>query len=149
MMAITTRSAPMSAAQIGDLALDAAIEIDRFIAKEIVDLGSARFLLESLAHSLHTGALDGSGSSKIELSFLPIYEQAVALQGEVPETVDAFSTRVLNVFEGFRAAEHHRDETLLPGLRDFCLAVHEQVLSERLDVIAATQPTMRRGSTAY
>ena len=140
----------LSPAQLGDLALDAAIQADNFINKQSEDLETVQKLLNTIVATLRFSSFGAEASSRIDLAYLPIYESAVEFDGSVtPMTVNDFTRTFVDTMNTFLSANSTSNDNLLYRIRDFCVAVHSQCLSQRMDLISAAQQTSKRVNRAY
>lgn len=136
----------LSTTQLGELALDAALEADDVINRRGNQLNLVRQLLGAVRQTLTTGA-EGSSPARIDLTYLPIYESALGIAADGrPERVVEFTERVGMILSQFFDADTNPNSDLLPKIRDFCLAVHDETLSQRLDVIQSAQQTAKHVS---
>ncbi|MDH2382743.1 hypothetical protein [Bradyrhizobium sp. CER78] len=133
----------LSTTQLGELALDAALEADDVINRRGTQLDLVRKLLAALRNTLATGA-GGVNPAKIDLTYLPIYESALGIAADGrPERVVEFTEQVAMILSQFFDADADQNSDLLPKIRDFCLAVHDETLSQRLDVVQSAQQTAK------
>lgn len=133
----------LSTTQLSELALDAALEADDVINRRSDQLNLVRRLLLAVRNTLATG--EGRvNPARIDLTYLPIYESAlgIAANGR-PERVVEFAERVKMILSDFFNANLDRNSDLLPKIRDFCLAVHDETLSQRLDIVQSAQQTAK------
>jgi hypothetical protein len=133
----------LSTTQLGELALDAALEAEDVINRRGSELNLVRRLLTAVRDTLETGD-GGVNPAKIDLTYLPIYESAlgIAANGR-PERVVEFAERVSMILSNFFDANINQNSDLLPKIRDFCLAVHDETLSQRLDIVQSAQQTTK------
>ena len=91
----------LSTTQLGELALDAALEADDVINRRSDQLNLVRRLLLAIRNTLATGD-GGVNPARIDLTYLPIYESAlgIAANGR-PERVVEFAERVKMIFQTF------------------------------------------------
>lgn len=114
-----------SHASLGELALDAAIELEKAYNQEPTDLIS----LSRLAKSLETDWDD--------LTLFPIYKRALSSSVAQPPTTTSDVYRLLREFSTQMSEpdEHHSE--IVKNLRDFCLALHGSLLTLRIDSVAS------------
>lgn len=131
----------LSTRQLGELALDAALEADDVINRRKNDLILVRQLLSAVQNTLDVGD-GGMNRARIDLTYLPIYESALGIDANGrPERVVEFAERVAMILAKFFDADSDQNSDLLPKIRDFCLAVHDETLSQRLDMLHGAQQT--------
>jgi hypothetical protein len=138
---IAAHSPFLSAATLGELALDAAMEADDVINRRANKLFFVPQLLAVLKKTLAAGHIN---AARIDLTYLPIYESAlgIAANGR-PERVVEFTERVAMILSDFFDANVDKNSDMLPKIRDFCLAVHDETLSQRLDIVQGAQQTAK------
>ncbi|MBS7698793.1 MULTISPECIES: hypothetical protein [unclassified Chelatococcus] len=134
-------SAPrMTSVELSELALDAAIEVENVIRGRAPGLDSVNHLISCLLNTITTGR--GPSQHRMDLTYLPIYESALeTISGERPDTVEDFAKNVRHVLAEF--ATPGNETGVLNALRDFCIAVHEEALSQRMDLIHNADPQSR------
>ena len=131
----------LSTRQLGELALDAALEADDVINRRKNDLILVRQLLSAVQNTLDVGD-GGMNRARIDLTYLPIYESALGIDANGrPERVVEFAERVAMILAKFFDADSDQNSDLLPKIRDFCLAVHDETLSQRLGMLHGAQQT--------
>jgi hypothetical protein len=145
----TSQAHFLSTTQLGELALDAAMEADDVINRRGNQLERVRQLLGAVRQTLEIGPT-GSNPAKIDLTYLPIYESALGIAADGrPERVVEFTERVSMILSQFFDANSDSNSDLLPKIRDFCLAVHDETLSQRLDVIHGAQQSAKHVNRAH
>ena len=109
-------------ASLGELALDAAIELEKAYIQEPTNLAS----LSRLAKSLETDLDD--------LTLFPIYKRALSSSVAQPPATTSDVYRLLREFSA-QMTEPHSE--IVKNLRDFCLALHGSLLTLRIDSAAS------------
>ncbi len=133
---MTEISRRMSTAELSELALDAAIQVEDVIQSRSQKLDSVKILMEAL---LRTVTVDsGEIAERFDLALLPIYETALGSQQEKPEKVRDFKHRVSETLSAFVEADPSKGDSFLANLRDFCVSIHDQALSQRIDLLKAS-----------
>jgi hypothetical protein len=110
---------------LGELALDAAIELERAYNQEPTDLGSVSKLAKSLENDLD------------DLSLFPIYKRALSSSASQPPTTTSDVYKLLREFSAQMTAKEERHSEIVRKLRDFCLALHGSLLTLRIDSVAS------------
>ncbi|WP_336814544.1 hypothetical protein [Bosea sp. MMO-172] len=125
----------MSSSELGELALDAAIQVEDVIHGRAMRLTSVKELMEALLSSLQNPT---TSQAPLDLALLPIYESAFDVMGSKPDKVDDFRRGVYDILEKFVEADPSKGSEFLTRLRDFCVAIHDQSLSQRIDLLRAS-----------
>ncbi|MBS7697567.1 MULTISPECIES: hypothetical protein [unclassified Chelatococcus] len=127
-------SPPTLSRDLGDLALESAIEIDRHLQG-----GAPVFdALESLAQRL------GEGKLSANLTLLPAYDRALSgSRGGFASTKNDFFSRLKEITEKM-VEKDDASPADLELLRDFCLALHDSLLNSRIDRIASNSTRFHR-----
>jgi phage-related minor tail protein len=125
----------MSSSELGELALDAAIQVEDVIHGRAMRLSSVKELMEALIKSLQHAT---TAQAPLDLALLPIYESAFDIIGSKPDKVGDFRRDVHSILTKFVEADPSKGSEFLIRLRDFCVAIHDQSLSQRIDLLRAS-----------
>jgi hypothetical protein len=114
-----------SQGSLSELALDAAIELEKASKNEPTDLNSLSELAKSLANDFD------------DLSLFPIYERALASSVEQPLSTASDVHRLLKEFSA-QLSSQDTNQTEIQRLRDFCIALHSSLLTSRIDSLVSS-----------
>lgn len=129
-MPITTSIPTRSASKtLSDLALNAAIELERFQIGKITRLEAVRDL---------AAALSERGVS--DLGLVPVYNRALAVGGAGVTSRNDLYSKLANITRKLETASD-KDINIL---RDFCVALHDALLTKRLQSIRPPVLAQRR-----
>ena len=113
---------------LSDLALDAAIELERLRANKSADVHS----VAKLANALSDDALT-------DLALVPVYDRALTSTGSIgPSSKSDLFSRLQSIAEKMQATDSATPEDI-DLIRDFCIALHDALLTVRLQTLR--QPT--------
>jgi hypothetical protein len=109
---------------LSDLALDAAIELERLRANPKSRLEA----LETLSKALSERGLD-------DLALVPVYDRALASSGKAaPSSKSDLYSRLQSIVAKLQSSDTASADDL-SVLRDFCVALHDALLTNRLQTI--------------
>ena len=126
----------MSSSELSELALDAAIQVEDVIQHRSRRLDSVKTLMQALLRTVTSES--GDVIDRFDLALLPIYETALGQASAKPEKVHDFKHRVSETLARFVEADPSKGDEFLAKLRDFCVSVHDQALSQRIDLLKAS-----------
>lgn len=126
----------MSSSQLSELALDAAIQVDEVIRGRSDRLDRVQQLMNTLLATMTDVRSDAP--SQLDLALLPIYESAFDTPTSIPKKVGDFRSSVHEILANFLRADASQGHEFLARLRDFCVTVHDQSLSQRIDLMWAS-----------
>lgn len=116
---------------LGDLALNAAIELERFQVSPDTAIDALTKLSEALTER-----------SLTDLALVPVYDRALASSGAAgPESRSDLHSRLRRIAAQMQSSESASKKDL-ELLRDFCVALHDALLTTRLQ--SPRQPVGQR-----
>ncbi|MGO4263973.1 hypothetical protein, partial [Lysobacter sp. TAB13] len=127
----------MSTSELSELALDAAMQVEDVLRNRSRQLDSVKTLMQALLRTVTSTS--GDVADRFDLALLPIYETALGAAVAKPEKVRDFKHRVSEILANFVEADPSKGDEYLSKLRDFCVSVHDQALSQRIDLLRASQ----------
>lgn len=120
-----TRTPNDNQGSLSELALDAAIELEKAAKNEPTDLSSLSELAKSLENDFD------------DLSLFPIYERALASSAGQTLSTTTDVHRVLKEFSA-QLSSRDPDQNEIQKLRDFCIALHGSLLTSRIDSLVSS-----------
>lgn len=123
----------MTSTDLSELALEAAIQVEDVINHRSARLDRVKALMSGLLETLPVSA--AGSQTRFDLALLPIYESAFQEGEGRPDKVADFTREVGQILTNFVEADPSKGDDFLRRLRDFCVSVHDQALSQRLDAI--------------
>lgn len=131
--AISFVTATVADLALSDLALNAAIELERFQARLDSDLHS----VGELAKALSEGALTN-------FALVPVYDRALSSGGNRgPSSKSDLYSRLQSIAKKMLSTKTATREEI-EIIRDFCVALHDALLTYRLQTLRQPMPGQKR-----
>ena len=120
--------------ELSVLSLDAAIDLDRLQRGEAVDPGAIQNLATNLGFRANSAWSDDILKSHTDPRTVDLYSRAVMhLTNARISTVTELATKIRQVADAFTRDIGIADPADLRKMRDFCLALHSELLAETYD----------------
>ncbi len=119
--------------KLTDLALDAALELDRFLKGLAADQGKVTQLASILDDTANAGS-DGHGARLAsDPSFVVVYGRTLSEHlNTAVSTVAQLQKFVAELSKGFREDLSKQTPETLGKLRDFCLTLHRELIADAI-----------------
>lgn len=113
--------------ELTDLALDAAIVFENLLQKRKVSTEPIDRLFQILKESPGFGVANQDRVQHISPMALAVYSRALRQTGETILTLDDITTRIISITQ---KEDDKKPKSLIEKLRNFCLALHDELLRE-------------------
>lgn len=124
--------------ELSVLSLDAAIELDQLQRGEPSDTEVIRSLVYKLGLNPLVGSVDAL-SRLVDPKTVDIYNRTISRLADNPlNTLDQLAERVRSYSEVFARDIGSADRADVEAMRDFCLALHRELLSDNYNKTAET-----------
>lgn len=129
----------------GDLAklsFDAAVEIDKLLHGEAIDPTVIRGFVESLRAGMGGGLEADISSLHADLPAIDLYGRAWNHMSDRPDDLDGLRNRLSQMLQHTHLDEEQAGADPWTALKQFCLALHEELMSERIHSRLEDEPSL-------